>query len=99
MLALFSGCGHWAVERQDSETAERIDANLRIGMSMAEFRGLFPDAESMGENTYFVSVQEVCFWCYSSRGFRESNQVFARSVTFENNSLVSIDPLSVGVPK
>lgn len=89
------GCSRWAIERYDAETASRIDTKLEIGMSYSEFSSAFPDAKSMGDGgeSYLVSVENECFWCYSGRGFRQSTEIFARIVSFEGGSLTSIEPL------
>jgi hypothetical protein len=93
MLGSVVGCSRWSIERYDGETSMRIDANLSIGMTSTEFRSAFPDAESMGRDTWLVDVQEVCFWCHSGRGFRQSEEVFARVVTFEDGHLAEIAAL------
>ena len=93
MLVSAAGCSRWSIERYDDETTSRIDANLQIGMTSAEFGSAFPDAKSTGPDTWLVSVQEVCFWCHSGRGFRQSEEIFARIVTFENGHLANIAAL------
>lgn len=93
ILVSATGCSRWSIERYDDETASRIDASLSIGMTSAEFKSAFPDAKSMGTDTWLVSVKEVCFWCHSGRGFRQSEEIFARIVTFEDGHLVNIAAL------
>lgn len=87
------GCGRWSVERYDAETAERIDQKLPIGMGLGEFQQAFPDAQKMGDGAWLVAVNDVCFFCYSGRGFVRSEQVFARVVRFEGDRLKEVEPL------
>ena len=93
LVTLLSGCSRWSVERYDAETAKRIDAQVPVGMTMREFRDEFPDARKMGDDADLVSINDICFWCYSGRGFVRSEQVFARVVRFEGDRVSEVQPL------
>ena len=88
-----SACGRWSEERYDVETAKRIDQQLPVGMSVREFRDAFPNASKIDANSWLVSVNDVCFFCYSGRGFVRSEQVFARVVVFDGDRLREVRPL------
>ena len=93
LVAVLSGCSRWSVERYDAETTARIDEQVPVGMTMREFRDEFPDAKKMGDDAYLVAINDICFWCYSGRGFVRSEQVFARVIRFEGDRVVEVQPL------
>jgi hypothetical protein len=100
VFLLLGGCGRWAVERQELETAELIDARLAVGMTLQEFDQAFPTAQKLdagdGVVAFLVTELKTCFWCYSGDGFVHSMDSFARVVRFADGTLVSIEPLKTG---
>ena len=98
-LLVMSGCGRWSAETREEQTADRIDAQLEVGISEAELKTKFPDArlwkEEGGAKSYVVAVNKVCLWCWSHTGFSKSSEDFARLVRFENGRLVGIEPVEL----
>lgn len=91
------GCGVWDGTRHAEQTVEQIDARLTVGMTLAEFEGMYPDAHVAtadgATRIYVISEQAVCFVCTSPAGFQRSTDVFARAVRFESGRLISVEPV------
>ncbi|MGI9343386.1 MAG: hypothetical protein ACR2QV_11075 [Gammaproteobacteria bacterium] len=98
-LCVLAGCGRWSAASLEQRTAERIDNNLTIGMSKQAFDEIHPLAEfwreDEGRSQYLVTIHRRCFWCYSSKAFATSRDYFVRVAQFENDRLVSIDPVEL----
>jgi hypothetical protein len=100
ILMLIGGCGRWAVERQEEQAAEIIDARLTVGMTLQAFGEIFPEAQRLdaddGATVFLIAETQTCFWCYSGDGFVRSEDSFARIVRFENEALIGIEPVKSG---
>ena len=94
-LLVLSGCGRWSPDRYEQATAQRIDSQLQIGMSLADFRSRYPTAvtlESDGDQqSFLLTDHEVCLLCRTGHGFLVSEDVFARRVSFESGRLMAIE--------
>lgn len=99
VACVLSGCGRWSKAALERRTAERIDAHLEIGMSKADFDELHPLAEFWreqdGREQYVVTIHKRCFWCASRKGFQASREYYVRVAQFENDRLVSVDPVEL----
>jgi len=95
LALLMSACGTWRPDKLEIATATAIDTRLPAQMEFADFRAEFPNAvlvdgdESTG--TWLAQVTQVCFLCRTSRGFRRSEDVYARIVHFEDSRLARIE--------
>ena len=96
----FSACSRWSVERQDARAEALLGDSLQVGMSLQDFRAAYPNAKQVpgtdSDAAFLVTASDVCFWCYSGRGFKESEEVFGRIVHFENGTLSSSQAVHVG---
>ena len=95
-LVFVAGCGAWKAEKLEATTAGHIDSRLSSNMALDDFRNAFPDAERISgddqNGAWFVSVQDICFWCRTREGFERSRDVYARVVHFEDGELARIEP-------
>ena len=94
-LIVATGCAG----RLDRRTSEWVDVHLEEGMSTAELMATFPQAEFWreqdGRAQYMVPIHKRCFWCYSKKGFQYSREYYVRIAQFENDRLVSVDPVEL----
>ena len=95
VTALLGACGSWKPEKLEATTAQAIDDRLSSAMTVAAFQGEFPQAVLVDGNetdgSWFLHVQQVCFWCRTAEGFQRSEDVYARIVRFEGGRLAGID--------
>jgi len=98
-VCLVPACGRWSGAQLEEQTRQRIDPQLEIGLDEVIFLQRFPDAkvwrEEGGARDYLVTVDKLCFVCFSRDAFISSNDYFVRSVRFENDRLISIDPVEL----
>ena len=87
----FSACSRWSVERQDARAEAVLGDSLQVGTTLHDFRAAYPNAQQVpgtdSDAVFLVTASDVCFWCYSGSGFKESEEVFGRIVHFENGTL------------
>jgi hypothetical protein len=97
ILFFAGGCSHWSIEKQDQLTARHIDSRIQLDMGREEFLAAFPTAQLLSSDGdrahYLVYEQNTCFLCHSGQGFVRSNDLFARTIVFERNSLAEIGPV------
>lgn len=95
VAALLGACGSWKPEKVEAATAHAIDDRLSSEMTVAAFQREFPQAALVDGNetdgSWFLHVQQVCFWCRTAEGFQRSEDVYARIVRFEGGRLAGID--------
>ena len=99
MIFLSSGCGRWSTAAYEERARGHIDSRLEAGLLEDAFMEQFPDAElwrEEGDNRdYLVAVGRLCFICTSRPGFESSNDYFVRVIRFQDERLVSIEPVEL----
>ena len=94
-LVTVAGCGAWKPAKHEMATVNAIDARMPIGISVADMRERFPDAERVegddSNGTWFIVVQDRCFWCTNKRAFVSTYDTYARIARFKDGALVDID--------
>ena len=98
------GCGAWKPAKHDAATVAAIDSHLPTGLSVADMRNRFPDAQRIegddDNGAWFIVSDERCFRCTNKRAFVSSTNHFARVARFEGGTLVAIEPVDTsGVQK
>ena len=99
LLALsiaLASCGHWGQDKYDARVVDAVDAKLQTGMSIADLQAVFPDAQQVDDDTWFVVADELCFRCTNARAFKRSRDFYARIVKFENGRLSAIEAVQEG---
>jgi hypothetical protein len=98
-ILILSACGRWSGAQLEEQTVQRVDSQLEIGLDEATFRQRFPEAEVWreegGARDYLVTVEKLCFVCFSRDAFFPSNDYFVRSVRFQDEQLVAIEPVEL----
>ena len=95
-----TACSRWSIERQDARAEALLGDSLQVGMTLQDFQTAFPNAiEVPGSDSgaaFLIATNDVCFWCYSGHGFKESEEVYGTIAHFENGTLSSSQAVHVG---